>query len=57
MTQVNIPADSGMMGILAGHVPTIEALKPGVVEVVEGQGSQGKKWFSEYTSPSDSWAG
>lgn len=46
---MNIPAESGVMGILAGHVPTIEALKPGVVEVMEGTNG-GKKWFSEYTA-------
>jgi F-type H+-transporting ATPase subunit delta len=43
--QVNIPAESGMMGILAGHVPTLEALKPGVLEVIES-GANSKKWFS-----------
>lgn len=31
------------MGILANHVPSIEALRPGVVEVIEASGS--KKWF------------
>ncbi|CAO3579017.1 unnamed protein product [Absidia cylindrospora] len=33
--QVNLAATSGDMGILANHVPTIEQLNPGVVEVVE----------------------
>lgn len=49
--QVNIPAESGMMGILAGHVPTLEALKPGVLEVIES-GSNSKKWFSACLLPS-----
>lgn len=38
VVQVNIPAESGVMGILAQHVPTIEQLKPGVVEVLEESG-------------------
>ncbi|KAI8890669.1 epsilon subunit of F1F0-ATP synthase N-terminal domain-containing protein [Backusella circina FSU 941] len=33
--QVNLAATSGDMGILANHVPSIEQLNPGVVEVVE----------------------
>jgi F-type H+-transporting ATPase subunit delta len=41
--QVNICAATGDMGILANHVPSIEPLRPGVVEVVESSGS--KKWF------------
>ncbi|KAJ2916750.1 hypothetical protein MD484_g3651, partial [Candolleomyces efflorescens] len=40
VVQVNIPAESGDMGILANHVPSIEALRPGVVEVIEQTGSQ-----------------
>lgn len=44
--QVNIPAATGDMGILANHVPTVEALKPGVVEVIESGGSS-KKFFGE----------
>jgi F-type H+-transporting ATPase subunit delta len=35
------------MGILANHVPTVEALRPGIVEVIEEAGGQGKKWFGE----------
>jgi hypothetical protein len=37
------------MGILANHVPSIEPLRPGVVEVVEAAGGS-TKWFGE--SPS-----
>jgi F0F1-type ATP synthase epsilon subunit len=47
VTQVNIPAASGDMGILANHVPSVEALRAGVVEVIEEAGGQGKKWFGE----------
>ena len=37
--QVNMPAESGEMGVLANHVPSIEQLKPGLIEVIEEQGS------------------
>ncbi|KAG0089665.1 delta subunit of the central stalk of mitochondrial F1F0 ATP synthase, atp16 [Podila epicladia] len=43
VTQVNIAAVSGDMGILASHVPSIEQLRPGVVEVLEASGS--KRFF------------
>ncbi|KAM0436711.1 hypothetical protein ACHAPT_002422 [Fusarium lateritium] len=43
VVQVNIPAESGEMGVLANHVPSIEQLKPGVVEVIEESG--GPKQF------------
>merc|ERR1712080_379051 len=43
VTQVNIPAESGEMGILASHVPAIEQLKPGLVEIIEEAG--GSKQF------------
>ncbi|RVX67039.1 ATP synthase subunit delta, mitochondrial [Exophiala mesophila] len=43
VVQVNIPAESGEMGILAQHVPSIEQLKPGLVEIIEEQG--GSKQF------------
>lgn len=36
VTQVNVPGVSGDMGILADHVPIVEQLKPGLVEVIEG---------------------
>ncbi|PCH34503.1 hypothetical protein WOLCODRAFT_87514 [Wolfiporia cocos MD-104 SS10] len=42
--EVNITATTRDMGILANHVPSIEPLCPGVVEVIES-GSVSKKWF------------
>lgn len=44
---MNISAEAGDMGILANHVPSIEALRPGVVEVIESAGGS-KKWFGEW---------
>lgn len=41
--QVNIPAETGDMGVLANHVPSIEQLKPGLVEITEESG--GTKQF------------
>ncbi|CEQ41320.1 SPOSA6832_03037, partial [Sporobolomyces salmonicolor] len=32
-------------GGLANHVPSIESLKPGVLEVIEGSANESKKWF------------
>lgn len=46
VVQVNIPAATGDMGILANHVPSIEALRPGVVEVIES-GNTSQKFFGE----------
>jgi len=43
VVQVNIPAESGEMGVLANHVPSIEQLKPGLVEIIEESG--GTKQF------------
>ncbi|OCF55115.1 F-type H+-transporting ATPase subunit delta [Kwoniella mangroviensis CBS 10435] len=43
--QVNIPAATGDMGVLANHVASVEALRAGVVEVIEENGQAGKKWF------------
>lgn len=44
VVQVNIPAESGEMGVLAEHVPVIEQLKPGVVEIIEESGDT-KRYF------------
>jgi F-type H+-transporting ATPase subunit delta len=41
----NIPAASGDMGILANHVPTVEALRPGLVEIIESGST--KKYFGK----------
>lgn len=43
--QVNLPAETGDMGVLANHVPSIEQLKPGLIEVIEEQGGS-KQWFT-----------
>jgi F-type H+-transporting ATPase subunit delta len=53
-TQVNIPAASGEMGVLANHVPSIEQLKPGLVEIVE-EGGATKQYFrtSDLTPPTE----
>lgn len=48
VTQVNISGSTGDMGILASHVPSVEELKPGLLEVFESSGS--KKWFGEYAN-------
>lgn len=44
VSQVNIPAVSGAAGILANHVPTIEELGSGVVDVIESSGTK-KSYF------------
>lgn len=44
--QVSVPAQTGEMGILANHVPSVEALQPGVVEVVQGGGQTSKYFIS-----------
>ncbi|KAL8746599.1 MAG: hypothetical protein Q9190_001407 [Brigantiaea leucoxantha] len=43
VVQVNVPAESGEMGVLANHVPSIEQLKPGLIEIIEESG--GTKQF------------
>jgi len=42
--QVDVPSFSGAFGILPKHVPTLAVLKPGVVTVIEGDGSN-KRYF------------
>jgi F-type H+-transporting ATPase subunit delta len=44
---VNVAAATGDMGILANHVPSIEALRPGMIEVIES-GNASKKWFGVF---------
>ncbi|PVG00387.1 putative ATP synthase delta chain precursor, mitochondrial [Serendipita vermifera] len=44
VSQVNIPAETGDMGIMSKHEPIIEELRPGVVEVKMLDGAS-KKWF------------
>eukprot|EP00699_Malawimonas_sp_californiana_P001368 EC715423.1.p1 GENE.EC715423.1~~EC715423.1.p1 ORF type:complete len:165 (+),score=16.52 EC715423.1:52-495(+) len=41
---VNVPGGSGVLGILANHVPTVAELQPGVVMVKEKEGVE-KKFF------------
>ena len=48
---MNIPAESGEMGILANHVPAIEQLKPGLVEIIEEAGAS-KQFFRTSNPPS-----
>ncbi|KAF8547569.1 epsilon subunit of F1F0-ATP synthase N-terminal domain-containing protein [Imleria badia] len=44
VVQVNISAASGDMYILANHVPSIEPLRPGILEVIKS-GNTSNKWF------------
>ena len=44
VVQVNLPAATGDMGVLANHVPSVEALRPGVVEVIDSSNAS-KKFF------------
>ncbi|KAJ2077316.1 delta subunit of the central stalk of mitochondrial F1F0 ATP synthase, atp16 [Coemansia sp. RSA 988] len=43
VNQVDMSAVSGDLGVLADHVPTIEQLKPGVIDFISDSGSQ--KYF------------
>jgi F-type H+-transporting ATPase subunit delta len=45
VNMVNIASTSGDMGILADHVPTIQQLRPGILEVIKAEGTQ--KWFGK----------
>ncbi|KAI5793134.1 F1 complex, delta/epsilon subunit of ATPase [Geopyxis carbonaria] len=42
--QVNIPAESGDMGILANHVASVEQLRPGIIDIIE-EGTGNKQFF------------
>jgi len=45
VVQVNLAAATGDMGILANHVPSIEPLRAGIIEVIEA-GNASKKFFA-----------
>lgn len=51
VVQVNLSALSGDMAVLTHHVPVIEPLKPGLLEVIEGSGGSPKRWFRASSSP------
>uniref|UniRef100_A0A6G1SCE0 F-ATPase delta subunit n=1 Tax=Aceria tosichella TaxID=561515 RepID=A0A6G1SCE0_9ACAR len=42
--QVDVPSYSGSLGILANHVPILAVMKPGVVNVIEDDGTS-KRYF------------
>ncbi|XP_048354298.1 ATP synthase subunit delta, mitochondrial [Sphaerodactylus townsendi] len=44
--QVDVPTLSGVFGILASHVPTLQVLKPGIVTVFAEDGSATKYFVS-----------
>ncbi|CAG8439258.1 7436_t:CDS:2 [Ambispora leptoticha] len=44
--QVNLSSTSGDMGILANHVPSIEQLRPGVIEIIENPNTTQKYFVS-----------
>lgn len=52
--QVNIAAESGEMGVLANHVPSIEQLKPGLIEIIEESGGS-KQFFCTFLSGIESY--
>lgn len=52
--QVNIAAESGEMGVLANHVPSIEQLKPGLIEIIEESGGS-KQFFCTFPSGIESY--
>lgn len=52
--QVNIAAESGEMGVLANHVPSIEQLKPGLIEIIEESGGN-KQFFCTFLSSAESY--
>eukprot|EP00474_Spongospora_subterranea_P008448 CRZ08906.1 hypothetical protein [Spongospora subterranea] len=43
--QVTIPGTEGEFGVLAGHVPIVAELQPGVVTVDYGKGDKPSKYF------------
>lgn len=47
--QIDVPSFSGSFGILPNHVPTMAALKPGVVAVTEADGAVARYFVSSGT--------
>ena len=47
--QVDVPTGTGVIGVLANHVPTFGVLQPGVLTVTENEGTV-NKYFGEYKS-------
>ena len=43
--QVNLSAEDGDMGVLAGHVPTLIQLRPGVLSVIPGSKDSRRDFF------------
>lgn len=39
---MNVPTSAGDIGVLANHVPSIQQLRPGIVEVIEESGTSNK---------------
>ncbi|KAM9329831.1 ATP synthase F(1) complex subunit delta, mitochondrial [Gastrophryne carolinensis] len=44
--QVDVPTTTGMFGILASHVPTLQVLRPGLVTVIADDGAATKYFVS-----------
>ncbi|XP_075707151.1 ATP synthase F(1) complex subunit delta, mitochondrial [Rhinoderma darwinii] len=44
--QVDVPTTTGMFGILANHVPTLQVLRPGLVTVLSEEGTTTKYFVS-----------
>ncbi|MCJ1307837.1 delta subunit of the central stalk of mitochondrial F1F0 ATP synthase, atp16 [Agyrium rufum] len=57
VVQVNVPAESGEMGILANHVPSIEQLKPGLIEVIEESGGSKQFFYQKLNGVNDTVSG
>ena len=47
--QLNVAATTGDMGILSDHVPSIEQLRPGMLEIVNADGTS-KRFFGIFLS-------
>eukprot|EP00593_Proboscia_inermis_P002215 CAMPEP_0171293540 /NCGR_PEP_ID=MMETSP0816-20121228/1832_1 /TAXON_ID=420281 /ORGANISM="Proboscia inermis, Strain CCAP1064/1" /LENGTH=172 /DNA_ID=CAMNT_0011764517 /DNA_START=492 /DNA_END=1010 /DNA_ORIENTATION=- len=45
VAQVIVPGAGGEYGVTADHVPTVAQLKPGVLQIMHGDGSDAEKFF------------